>query len=145
MKKEKRPAEHRANDDFNLEFRGSRTKNGPLEWMYEGADLLDRIEAWAKKWPRDVAILGIDDSHFCSSSLVLVLHRKRDRVWGVTCYVITQCDDQEPVEFFMYPGHADWLRRALEVVCGFKAWDAIGKVIRSNRRRQKAKYFGTIV
>lgn len=145
MKKEKRPIEHRANDDFNRTFRGKQDKAGPLEWLYQGADLQDRIHDWAEKWPQDVAICGIDDSHFTSSDVVFILHRKGKKLWGTTVYVITQCDGQPPMEFFMYPGHARWMERALSVMNRFDPWDHIGGVIRQKSKKQKAKYFGKIV
>lgn len=129
MKNEKRPKMHRVNDDF---FRRFRVKGGG--WKWSGPELMDHVTKWAKKYPRDVHIAGIDDTFFAGSYLVLVLHRVGNRLWGTTVYVLTQCDGEPPKEFFMYPGHALCLRRALQVLEGYKPYD--DACLSSNSRRK---------
>lgn len=91
-------------------------------WNWEGAELQSRVEQWAEKYPDDVMVHGIDDSHFCSSDIVFVLHRVKKRLWGTTCVVITQCDGQPPCEFFMYPGHRFGIQNALVKMSKLKPW-----------------------
>jgi hypothetical protein len=139
--KEPRPVEHRAHDDFLKRFRFY--VNGSWgSFKYEGAELLDKVHDWAAKWPLDVALCGIDDSWHSSSDVVLILHRKGTRLWGTTCYVLTQCDGQKPVEFFLYPGHAHGLMEALQVIRTFKPFDKLSKLGEEVWSKHRVKYFG---
>lgn len=118
MKKKRNPI-YRVNDEFTKNFRCGQHMN---DWKWDGYELMRRVEEWAKKRPKDVFVAGIDDTYFSSSSLVLVLHRTGKRLWGISCYVLTQCDGIPPKEFFMYPGHAKTLRMALSVAEKFEAY-----------------------
>jgi hypothetical protein len=88
---------------------------GNHEWddRVPAYDLMERIEKWAKKYPKDVFCLGVDDSHFASSLLVLIEHRTENDYMGTSAVVISQCSGAPPAEFFMYPGHRDALIAAL--------------------------------
>lgn len=91
-------------------------------WKYTGYDLMSRVERWAKKYPKDVYISGIDDTHFASSDLVFILHRPSPRrIWGTTCVVITQLDGVPPKEFFMYPGHRQGIQEALARMAQYRS------------------------
>lgn len=94
----------------------------PVGWKYGGYDLMTRIRKWAKKYPKDVIVCGIDDSYNASSDLVFILHRIGKRLWGTTCYTVTQCDGQPPNEWFMYPGHRKGIQGALQAMAGFKGF-----------------------
>jgi len=89
-------------------------------WKWSGYELMERIYKWAKKYPEDVIICGIDDTHFASSDIVFVLHRIKRRLWGTSCYVITQCDGIPPKEFFMYPGHREGIQEALAKMARYR-------------------------
>lgn len=79
----------------------------------KGYDLMKAVEKWAKKYPRDVRTVGIDDGDFCNSDLVLVDHKTKDQYMGVTAVVIPQCTGEDPLCFFMYPSHQAGLLKAL--------------------------------
>lgn len=86
-------------------------------WKYQGFDFMERVERWAKKYPKDVYVLRIDDSYHASSDLVFVLHRSGERTnWGTSVVVITQCDGIPPKEYFMYPGHAKGIAEVLNKI-----------------------------
>jgi len=105
---------HKANWDFDKNFKDEKG------WKYKSYDLMTRVRKWAKEWPKDVIVCRIDDSHNANSDLVFVLHRVGRRLWGTTCYTITQCDGQPPNEWFMYPGHRAGIQKALQVMAGFR-------------------------
>jgi len=91
-------------------------------WKYEGYEFMSRVRKWAKKYPNDVYICGIDDAHFASSDIVFILHRPSPkRIWGTTVIVITQCDGKPPKEFFMYPGHASGILETLQEIGKLKS------------------------
>ena len=92
-------------------YKNNREANG---WKWLGYELMSRVRKWAKKYPEDVFICGIDDTYFSSSDIVFILHRPSPRKnWGTDVIVLTQCDGLPPKEFFMYPGHAAGIREAL--------------------------------
>lgn len=82
------------------------------EWLLEPYELMCAIEKWAKRRP-EIKIVGVDDSHFASSSLVLVPHALDDEYMGTTVLYIPQCSGEKPIEFFMYPSHRSQLLTAL--------------------------------
>lgn len=86
------------------------------KYSFIGYDLMLRVEKWAKKYPREVRCLYIDDSYFCNSSLVLVEHRHARAYMGTTAVVIPQCTGESPMEFFLYPGDRNALIAALTAV-----------------------------
>jgi hypothetical protein len=141
MKKNKRPKldperrQHWVNDDFRRTFKVSNERDtGRESWKYLGWELQEKIDKWAQKYPEDVAITGIDDTSFTSSDVVMVLHRVGKRVWGTTVYVVTQCDGQTPIEFFMYPNHRAQLQEALEAMSKFRPWDKMHAMMAKLRR-----------
>lgn len=81
-----------------------------------GYDAMRKAEKFAKKHPTEIFISGVDDDHFCSSSLVFVVHRAEHSYegltgkdtgpkWmGVSCVYIPQCTGEKPVTIFFYPG-----------------------------------------
>lgn len=102
---------------------GERTVTPKVEdgWKYKGHDFMVRIRKWAKKYPKDVLICGVDDTHFTNSMIVFILHRPSPRkLWGTSCVVITQCDGIPPKEFFMYPGHRKGIQEALSQMAKYK-------------------------
>jgi len=107
---------HKVNWDFDQNFKDEKG------WKYKSYDLMTRVRKWAQKWPKDVIVCRIDDSVNANSDIVFVLHRIGQRLWGTTCYTITQCDGQPPNEWFMYPGHRAGIQKALEVMAGYKSF-----------------------
>lgn len=103
---------------------GDRTVTPKVEdgWRYKGHDFMARVRNWAKKYPKDVLICGIDDNYFASSIIVFILHRPSPKkLWGTTAIVITQCDGIPPKEFFMYPGHRNGIQEALAQMAKYKS------------------------
>jgi hypothetical protein len=93
--------------------RFKKCEKGQDRYRYVGYDLMGRVEKWAEKYPKDVRIAAIDDSYFASSYLVLIEHRTKRSYMGTTAVVIPQCSGEDPLEFFMYPGHQKSLLGAL--------------------------------
>lgn len=110
---------HRVYKEFRTEFRAE--PGG--RWNWTGYELMERIEEWAKKHPRDVLVMGIDDGTFSSSTLAFILHRDGGRLWGTSVVGVTQNDGQPPFEYFMYPGHAHVILLALRAMESFRPWD----------------------
>lgn len=102
------------------------------KWRWIGYELMTRVEKWAKRYPEDVRITGIDDDHFASSMLVLVEHRLRDQYMGTSVVVIPQCTGEAPIVFFMYPGHRNALAKTLNAI------DRASKPVKA-REREAAK------
>jgi len=105
---------HKVWYDFQKKF-GSANDGS---WKYKDKwKMMCAVGRWAKKYPKDVYICNIDDSVHAGSDIVFILHRTSPRrIWGVTVIVITQCDDQKPFEYFMYPSH---MVRIVEAMIGF--------------------------
>jgi hypothetical protein len=99
--------EHKVWHEFARKFK----KNNAYLWI--GANLMDRVERWATKYPNDVRIVNVDDSYFSSSILVLVEHRATMKYMGTSVVVIPQCSGESPIEFFLYPQHRRNLVKAL--------------------------------
>jgi len=86
-------------------------------WKYtDNADLQERVEKWAERYPKDVRIVGCDDSYFSTSLLVLVEHQTAKSYMGTTVVFLSQCSGDPPAEFFLYPGHTQALLEALKDV-----------------------------
>lgn len=81
------------------------------EFKYEGMEMLDRMERFAKKNPQ-VTLLRCDDSFHCSSNIALIPHENRKEYWGTTVVIMPQCHGH-PEEIFLYPNHAIELHKAL--------------------------------
>ena len=95
--------------EFSRRFK---TKDG-FKYRMKGHELMVATEKWAKKHPRDVRVVGVDDSYFASSSLVLVEHKAARQYMGTTVVVIPQCTGEDPLEFFLYPCDREGLIEAL--------------------------------
>lgn len=82
-------------------------------WKLKGYDFMCAAEKWAKKYP-EVQVVGVDDDHHASSSLILVPHydKRRKDYWGTTVVYIAQCSGEEPITFFLYPSHLEGLMDA---------------------------------
>lgn len=104
----KAPHTHTVWHDFVKCFK---TKDNVYRWI--GYPLMERVEKWAEKYPGDVRVVGIDDSFFSTSDLVLVEHRTDRTYTGTTAVVIPQCSGEAPIEFFLYPRHRTGLLGAL--------------------------------
>lgn len=89
---------------------------GHCAWKLKGFEFMEAVEEWVKTHP-EVQIVGVDDDHHSSSSLVLVPHfdTHRKDYWGTSVVYIPQCSGGEAVTFFLYPGHLEGL------MDGFKA------------------------
>lgn len=83
-------------------------------WKYSGNELMERVEKFAKKHP-EVMILSCDDSGNTGSMIVLIPHRTMSIYWGTTMVIIPQIFG-EPLEMFLYPGHALGMEKALHVL-----------------------------
>jgi hypothetical protein len=88
-------------------------KSPESKYRWTAYDLMVRVEKWAKRYPKDVRIVGIDDSYFASSILVLIEHKTARTYMGTTVVVIPQCTGESPLEFFLYPDHRRGLLGAL--------------------------------
>lgn len=119
---------------FTKKFMDDRGKFKP---GLRGYELMCAVEDWAKKWPDDAIHAGCDDSHFTSSDIWFILHRVKRRLWGTTVIVLTQCDGQEPIEFFLYPGHAFRIMMVLQHLEKFAGWDKIANYLKRERRKPK--------
>jgi hypothetical protein len=94
---------------------------------YEAMGVMDRLAA---KNPKRVLTVGVDDSHYSSSSLTFVTHeaasdggdpfnprQKSEPVWhGVSVYYIPQCTGEDPIQFFLYPRDLDGVLKALQTL-----------------------------
>jgi len=106
-------AMHRVYHDFTRRFLVKDGDGNYSVWKWTGYELMERVDKWAKKHPKDVITCGIDDTHHACSDLVFILHRVKRRLWGTSCVVLTQCDGIPPKEYFMYPGHRAGIQEAL--------------------------------
>lgn len=70
-----------------------------------GYPLLNIIDEIADKFPDHVHVASVDDGHHCGSSIMFVEHRSDEYYWGTSAVVVPQCTGEEPLQFFMYPGH----------------------------------------
>lgn len=84
-------------------------------WAATGYDLMQRIEAWAKR-RADVRLVGVDDSQFTTSLLVLIESQStrpgQEYYMGTTVVYVPQ-HGGEPAEFFLYSHHRESLIMAL--------------------------------
>jgi len=103
-------------DTFNIEKYGDKAGFG------------DAVCKWAEKHP-EVIVTGCDDSYFSSSDIILIPHQSiglkkpvmlcHEEIpagpyfMGTSVVIIPQCDNQQPFQFFLYPGHTEGLLRSL--------------------------------
>jgi len=83
----------------------SRTTDG---YRLNGYALMQAVERWAAKYPKDVFITGCDDGSHASSNLVVIEHRSAQMYMGATVVYIPQLSGT-PTEFFLYP----WAQQGL--------------------------------
>lgn len=93
---------HKVAHEYDRRFKG-----------LSGYELIVKVERWAKKYPDDVRLVSVDDSHFAGSLLVLIEHRTKTQYMGTSAIIIPQCTGEAPIQFFLYPGHRRELMRAL--------------------------------
>lgn len=99
---------HRVYHEFEKRFNLGAVKHSDYS-------LMTKVGGWATKYPQDVVVTGCDDTHFSSSDLVIIAHRNKKKSWmGLTVVGLMQNDNQEPFEFFLYPGHVHGLMKALK-------------------------------
>jgi hypothetical protein len=80
-----------------------------------GYDAMEVADKFAEKHPDAVRVVGVDDDHFSSSSLVLIAHEDPEYYFmGTSATFIAQCSGEKPIEFFLYPGHVEALIEALQ-------------------------------
>lgn len=84
-----------------------------LKWKWKGYELMDRVEEWAKKHP-EVTIAHVDDDYFAGSDVVFIPHKSEKKFMGTTVLYIPQLTGEDPISFFMYPGHARSMLRGIE-------------------------------
>lgn len=99
-----------------LSFVKAFMKEEEWEWKWIGYDLMKRVEKWAKKYPSEVHIVGVDDDVFASSVLVLIEARTHDSYMGTSVIYIPQCTGEKPIRFFLYPCHRAGLITALKEI-----------------------------
>lgn len=93
-----------------------------------------KIAAFAKKHPKQIFVLGCDDSWHANSDLILVTHEARDKWMGISVVMIPQCDGRPPAEFFLYPCDLDPLVERLR-----EFQRRARGVKRQERRRERAR------
>jgi hypothetical protein len=108
-----------------------KTKNG-FKYRSKGHDLMIDVEKWAKRHPKDVRIVGVDDSYFASSFMVLIEHKTTRSYMGTSVVVIPQCTGEDPLEFFLYPSHRKGLMETLRSI--YAAAKPIKKLERKDER-----------
>jgi hypothetical protein len=104
---------HKTAHAFQRLFRGD--DDGPQALELHGYEAMEKAEAFASEHPHDVQIVGVDDSHFTGSDLVLINHRGDSKFMGTTVYFIPQ-NGGHGAEFFLYPEHRKALARALDLI-----------------------------
>lgn len=72
------------------------------------------LTSLAKKYPKRVFEVRVDDDHFCGSSLFFITHDCDKKgvdggreFMGTTVWYIGQCTYDPPVSFFLYPSHIE--------------------------------------
>lgn len=97
-----------------------RFKNGNNEWKEKGWDLIEGLEEFAAERPQ-IRMVGVDDSSFSNSDLVLIPHtydtpKLGCSYMGTTVVFVAQCAGDPPVEFFLYPSHLRNLIKTLQEI-----------------------------
>jgi len=87
--------------------------NDKYQFKWSSYEMMCKVGKWAKKYPKDVFTLDIDDGCHTGSDIVFILHRINNRLWGVSVVVITQSDGQMPNHYFMYPSHLKYIHGVL--------------------------------
>jgi len=77
-----------------------------------------KLDQLSEKYPDHIQHISCDDSHHCSSDLIMIEHATmpkadRPKYMGTTVLYIPQCTGEQPIQFFLYPGHKMALMKAL--------------------------------
>lgn len=119
---------------FNKKFRGVPSPANPHGWKWAGYEFMEKVENWAKRWTKDVVICPVDDAHYSSSFLVLILGwNVPGRLHGVNAVLIPQ-NTGEPCDFFLYPEHCQQLRLALNAVMKLPLSDTATAVLKARAK-----------
>jgi hypothetical protein len=104
--------------------------------------LITILERYRRKYPHDIFHATCDDTYFSSSSLYFILHRDRTSFMGTSVLFISQCDDQPPTRFFLYPGHVQSVQQALracqQAFVGSDQWRQFRRIQRLVRHRRRS-------
>lgn len=94
-----------------------------------------------QRYPNDVFRAQCDDEYFSTSSLYFILHRDGTRFMGTSILFVSQCDDQVPATFFLYPSHVTSLQNALRLCqrayVGSNEWKQDQRIKRRLRQHQR--------
>jgi hypothetical protein len=96
-------------------FKAHRSYQVHKGFKWTGYELMLRFDKFAKKHP-EVTICGCDDSFHACSSIVLIPHRTKETLWGVTVVIVPQMGPFPPTEVFLYPSHSEGLLEALQLI-----------------------------
>lgn len=102
-----------------------------------GYSLMCAVEKWAAQYPGQVTVVGCDDSVHASSNLILIEHASEVDYMGTTVLYIPQCTGEEPIEFFLYPGHRKELIKVLRSL-GKKRLPEAGARVKSPAKEKHA-------
>lgn len=80
-------------------------------YKWSGHAMMKRVDEFVKQYP-SVKVTRVDDHVFAGSYLVFVPVKDM----GHYVYYIPQCTGEQPVKFFMYPGHLKSLKKILKQV-----------------------------
>lgn len=107
---------HAIYHEFVKKFTSEPTADSPSKWKYVGYDLMVKAEKWAEKHPT-VQVVSVDDDYHAGAELILIPHQNDKTYFGTTVIYIPQCTGENPIKFFLYPGHRIGLANALSKVC----------------------------
>ena len=79
-------------------------------------EMMDKIEEWAKTYPKEVHISWRDDDHHMTSMLVWILHlNTQGQNWGTTLLFISQ--RPKPItQMFFYPNKLDQMEKIIKKI-----------------------------
>ena len=100
-----------------FKFCGKKVQPKKAVWRWKGYALMKRIEKYVEQHP-EILVVGVDDDYFAGSSLVLVPHndKKTGEYFGTSVIYVPQCTGEDPIRFFLYPGHARGLLEAFRTL-----------------------------
>lgn len=114
--KRERERSKREEKNATLTHRIARKVDKIREKHVKGWPLMQALNAFARKNPKDVQVVGCDDSLFANSDLFLIDHKVPRAYMGTTVLFVPQCTGEDPISFFLYPNHVDALLKALKRV-----------------------------
>lgn len=110
-------------------------------WRVIGYKLMERVERWAKKQPKDfVRIVSVDDAYFSTSLLVLIEHKTDDSYMGTSVVFIPQCTGENPIRFFLYP-EFELLKVLKEIE---KSRSVVAKAQEERRKKEHAEMMASV-